>query len=293
MAQVNHAALKRCSHPDHEGPNPVPVGMFSSTTRRGRAIVRSHCKACRARAGRLTRRANPARAGKFKPPCLACGQPTASALGVCQRTHACAAEYNRLMYQQHPERRNEYVRRYREKLPKPERPQKPKKPEPVIRPTHPCTSCGQPTASASPVCSRSSCVNEYRRLERVGQQRIRASFVYGVWFPAVHVLKVGFTTHVNDSPFVCVARSKAERREWETAGSRCIWKQPGEVRTEAWIQATLAFRWAHPFEQKQGRLCEWFAVPGLTEGEVVAALDEVYRLVPAPLAGSPADARAA
>jgi hypothetical protein len=290
VTQVNHAALKRCSCPEHEGPNPLPVSMFSPSSKRGKAGVQPRCKVCRATAARLSRRADGTE--KFRP-CLVCGAPTSSALGVCRRTPACTAECSRLMRQQYPERRNEYVRRYRAKLAKPERPQGLKKPEPVIRPAHPCASCGRPTRSASPVCSRSPCVNEYRRLERVGQQRFRASFVYGVWFPAAHVLKVGFTSHVTDSPFVCSARTRAERRKWETAGSGRIWKQPGDLRTEAWMQATLAFRWEPPFEQKQGRLCEWFAVPGLTGREVAAVLDEMYQLVPVPLARSTPDARAA
>src|ERR1035441_9061477 len=63
--------------------------------------------------------------------------------------------------------------------------------------------------------------------------------------------------------------------------SRCVWKYPGDTRTEAWMQSTLAFRWRAAFEQKHSRICEWFLVPDLTEAEIVGVLDGIYGLVPA------------
>lgn len=173
----------------------------------------------------------------------------------------------------------------------------------------PCLSCGRPTASKVGVCARPSCSAEYyRRMQRQaatskpyrrvadtpeakgmrnaavrrGHQKQRGSAsVYAVWFPAPQVLKIGFTMHTQDSIFVCVARRKAVHRGWDSRESFCIWKQPGDVRTEAWMQATLSFRWWPAFEQKHNRVCEWLKVPILPEREIAGVLDEVYRLVPA------------
>jgi len=99
---------------------------------------------------------------------------------------------------------------------------------------------------------------------------------------------VGFTADRNDSIFVHSARTRAGRRSWDIDGARCIWKQPGDMRTEAWIQATLSFRWQAAFEQKHDRLCEWFYVPDLSEEEITGVLDKVYGLVPADVVEQPA-----
>lgn len=103
--------------------------------------------------------------------------------------------------------------------------------------------------------------------------------MYAVWFPVPRILKVGFTTHFNNGIFTAVARRKAKDRGWDTDGRSCIWKQPGDLRTEAWMQVSLAYRWLPAFEQ-YNRICEWFAVPCLLEGEIVVMLDEIYGLVP-------------
>jgi hypothetical protein len=190
-------------------------------------------------------------------PCSICGQPTRSRLRVCARPGKCATEYNRLLAR---EARGSDLR----------------------TPAHLCSLCGQPTTSNFQVCSGPSCINEYRRLERVAQKG--TSSVYAVWFPDPQVLKIGFTVHTTDSIFTCVARRRAERRDWDIEGSRCIWKQPGDLRTEAWVQSTLAFRWLAAFEQKH-RICEWFQVPDLAEVEIVDVLDGIYELVPADLTG--------
>jgi hypothetical protein len=121
--------------------------------------------------------------------------------------------------------------------------------------------------------------NELVRYRRQAQKGIPS--VYAVWFPGPQVLKVGFTTDTQNSIFVGVARTRARRRGWGAEGASCIWKQPGDTRTEAWMQATLAFQWLPAFEQKHNRVCEWFRVPGLTEGEIVGVLNEIYGLVPA------------
>lgn len=122
--------------------------------------------------------------------------------------------------------------------------------------------------------------NETVRRYRARRVRERQLSVYAVWFPVPRVLKVGFTSHKINSPFVGVARTKAGRQGLDTEGSSCIWKQSGDERTEAWIQSTLAFRWYPALEQQHSRICEWFSVPGLTEAEVVAMLDAVYGLAP-------------
>jgi hypothetical protein len=165
-------------------------------------------------------------------------------------------------------------------------------------PEHPCSLCGRLTDSSFPMCSRqdTGCRIEYqraqladggyrqRRNERVSELRQRQKgdpSVYAVWFPVPGILKVGFTTDMNNGIFVGVARTRAKRRDWAIEGSSCTWKQPGDLRTEAWMQATLAFRWRSAFEQRSMKICEWFLVPGLTEDEIGHVLDEVYKLVPA------------
>ena len=52
-----------------------------------------------------------------------------------------------------------------------------------------------------------------------------------------------------------------------------------DTRVEAWMLATLAFRWRQAFERGK-RISEWFQVPDLAEDELVKVLDEVYGLVP-------------
>ena len=161
--------------------------------------------------------------------------------------------------------------------------------------------CGLQTRSRYPMCNRpGKCRYEVKRLGptldksrrnevvrryRASRQRTSVPAVYAVWFPSAQVLKVGFTTYTNDSPFVAVARGKAKRRGWDIKDSRCIWKRPGDERTEAWMQVTLAFRWPAAFDQKHSRICEWFRMPVLTEAEISAVLDEIYARVPDDLAG--------
>lgn len=111
--------------------------------------------------------------------------------------------------------------------------------------------------------------------------------MYAIWFPVAQGLKVGFTTETIDSIFVRMARRRAARRGWDTGGCRCIWRQPGDLRTEAWMQATLAFRWAAAFEQRDSRISEWFRIFGHADEEVVKVLDAVYELVPADVTTEP------
>lgn len=195
-------------------------------------------------------------------PCTECGFPTSSKYGVCHKS-AC---------------RNAYQQKWHES----------RKPEDLRKP---CTSCGEPTAAARGVCTRPSCSNEYARGERAAQ--VGDSSVYAVWFPVPSVLKVGFTKLETGMRFAASARDRARQRNWDTEGSRCIWKQPGDNRTEAWMQATLAFRWRHPFHAGDGRLCEWFMVHHLTVEEITGVLDGTYRLVPPDLTGPASELQAA
>jgi hypothetical protein len=125
--------------------------------------------------------------------------------------------------------------------------------------------------------------NEAVRRSRQAQKREPS--VYAVWFPAPRVLKVGFTAHAQDSIFMAVARRRAGQRGWDAKDSSCIWRRPGDVRAEAWIQSTLAFRWRAAFDQKIHRLCEWFAVPDLAVPEIAAVLGGIYDRMPEDLTG--------
>lgn len=228
-------------------------------------------------------------------PCSLCGRPTISKLPMCCRAGNCQIQYARLA-----------VRIFKDR----HRPEP--RPGRVLN-THPCALCGLPTTSKFPVCQRpGKCRTEYTRLQtrasrgtplvpkrvpatkeqRLEIQRERrkaqrgAPSVYAVWFPVPCVLKVGFTEHTRDSLFESSARTRAVRRGWNVDGYSCIWKRPGDTRTEAWMQATLAFRWLPAFDQKFSRICEWFVVPGVTAAQVTEILDEFYELVPVDLAGS-------
>jgi Recombinase len=184
-------------------------------------------------------------------PCSVCGDLTASKYGVCHDGPECRRVYASVSTAR--ERKN--------------------------HPRKPCTSCGQLTTSVYGVCSRPSCVNERMRIFLADQKG--APSVYAVWFPSPCILKIGFSLNVTDSIFVNSARRRARVRNWDDGGSRCIWRKPGDTRTEAWMQATLAFRWQSAYRETSGRICEWFSVPRiLTVDEVVTALDGLYRIVP-------------
>lgn len=190
----------------------------------------------------------------FLAPCSVCGDLTASKWGVCHDRPECVRVYLSVSTE-HQRKRH---------------------------PTKPCESCGQPTTSVLGVCSRLPCRNEHARLQHAAHRD--GSSVYAVWFPSPCILKIGFSSSTADTVFESSARVRAKNRDWDIKGSRCIWKQPGDTRTEAWMQATLAFRWRPAFSQKHSRICEWFSVPAiLTVDEVVTALAGVYRLVPADL----------
>jgi hypothetical protein len=164
---------------------------------------------------------------------------------------------------------------------------------------YPCPLCGLPTTSALGVCNRlgTPCRREYQRRERAlfkerRNRNVRRYYrkqrgvhlVYAVWLPAAGILKVGFTLNKNSSIFAGNARRSATKRGYDTDGSCCIWHQDGDTRVEAWMQASLAFRWRRAYE-KGNRICEWFLVPGLAEDEMVKVLDEVYGLMPPDLTG--------
>jgi len=185
----------------------------------------------------------------FLAPCTVCGRLTAAKRGICATNPACKRARNRQYWDD-------------------------RKPEDTSKP---CTSCGCPTVAVGGICARPSCWNPYQRLVRASQKG--GSFVYAVWLPSPRILKVGFSTYMNGL-FVCSVRDRARERNWDTEGARCIWKQPGDTRTEAWMQATLAFRWPPAFEEKGGRICEWFAVPELAVEEITEVVDGIYRLVP-------------
>lgn len=155
--------------------------------------------------------------------------------------------------------------------------------------------CGLPTSSKYGMCQRAgACGREYRRLwardqdaghrnEVVRRYRLNhkvPSQVYAILFPLPEVLKVGLTS--TDIPAVTMgsARMGARKRGWEVSGSTCIWREPGDVRAEAWMQATLSFRWPAAARLRQTRISEWFDVSALTVQEVTAVLAEIYEGLP-------------
>jgi hypothetical protein len=192
-------------------------------------------------------------------PCTECGRLTASKYQICPRRPACRPAYIQASNRAAAERLREL--------------------RGPTEPSKPCASCGQPTTSALDVCARPSCWNAYARARTVAQGG--GSFVYGVWFPSSCILKVGWSTRLTNARIGSSARGRAKRYNLDAGDGQCIWKRPGDTRTEAWIQSTLAFRWLTPFKATDGRLSEWFSVPAiLTVDEITEVLDSTYRLVP-------------
>ena len=118
------------------------------------------------------------------------------------------------------------------------------------------------------------------REHRASRAEYRSPSVYAVWFPAAGVIKIGYTAHETSGPFVAVARHRALVRGWPTDNCLCIWRKPGDLRAESWIQATLAFQWRPAYPQAAPRMCEWFDVAGMPGPRIVRTLDDVYQHVP-------------
>jgi hypothetical protein len=168
-----------------------------------------------------------------------------------------------------------------------------------------CSVCGQPTKSKYEVCNRANkaCRSAYLKLwskdqdkaqrnevaRRYRQKQKKSNSVYAVHFPGSSILKVGLTAFTSPAIYVGTARQGALKRGWEIRDSSCIWRHPGDVRVEAWMQASLSFRWPGAFGKRQNRICEWFDVAGLPLDAINAALDDVYQSVPIDLVGAPKD----
>lgn len=164
-----------------------------------------------------------------------------------------------------------------------------------------CALCGLPTQSRFAVCNREGtpCRAEYQRLWNQQQDKTHRNevarryrhnqktdpAVYAILFPVPAVLKVGLTTHRSSALYLGTARQGAKRRGWDTTGSSVIWRQPGDVRAEAWLQATLSFRWPGAFGKYQNRICEWLDVSGLAEAEIRSTVAGAYLDLPADLIG--------
>lgn len=160
----------------------------------------------------------------------------------------------------------------------------------------PCSVCGRPTRSELGICAARSgpCHNARGRADRAAHPEVRRSIarrqrgkmpagspaVYAIWFPRPEILKVGFTRKNVTKVFIASARSKARRRNLDVTGSACVWLRPGDERTEAWIQATLAFKWPAALIHAR-RICEWFLMSGVTQEDITEILNEVYKQVPA------------
>lgn len=113
----------------------------------------------------------------------------------------------------------------------------------------------------------------YRRGRKV------SPFCYAIWFPVPDVLKIGCTTIRSATVYVAAARQGARRRGWDTEGCSRCWHEPGDERTEAFIQASVSFEWPGACAGRQLRLSEWFR-PGIPVEQIVARLAAVYRKVP-------------
>ncbi len=104
------------------------------------------------------------------------------------------------------------------------------------------------------------------------------SFVYVIFFPTTNVLKVGKSTDSREyesrARTILKTKGFAKTREGTT-----IWKFPGDVRTEAYVQVMLAFRLKSMFN-KERRLSEWFLSNGMSSTELVALLNEIVKCMP-------------
>lgn len=103
--------------------------------------------------------------------------------------------------------------------------------------------------------------------------------IYAVHFPKAGVVKIGCSGNRSASVYVSAARQGARSRGWITEDSQRIWHEPGDERTEAFIQASPAFEWPGACTGRQLRLSEWFK-PGVPVEAVTARLSDIYRRVP-------------
>lgn len=106
-----------------------------------------------------------------------------------------------------------------------------------------------------------------------------APFCYAVFFPEPGIVKIGCTTNRSAPIYVSAARQAARARGWDADGAVRIWHEPGDERTEAFIQASLSFEWPGARTGRQLRLSEWFR-PGVPVDVITTRLAEVYRRVP-------------
>jgi hypothetical protein len=110
--------------------------------------------------------------------------------------------------------------------------------------------------------------------------------VYGLYFPKLCAIKVGFTSFRNGKSGLCrttYIRSGRQngRRMFGQDGdiAEGIWLQPGDFRYESYIQTCLSFRYTQPEWPRGGgggRLYEWFYTANKSCDALVSELDELY-----------------
>ena len=106
--------------------------------------------------------------------------------------------------------------------------------------------------------------------------------IYAVWFSEAGVLKIGCSGNRSAQVYVSAARSGARQRGWSTKHASRIWHEAGDVRIEAFVQASVAFEWPSATTGPRTRLSEWFR-PGIPEAEITARLARIYRRLPVDL----------
>lgn len=106
--------------------------------------------------------------------------------------------------------------------------------------------------------------------------RVQGGRIYAIHFPAIDLLKVGFSSYKGSYALVA-ARNNARRRLGIAEGVE-IWTAAGDFRHEAFVQAVLAFKYDQP-EAGGSRLSEWFLVPSLSPEAIISDLDKVVEII--------------
>ena len=105
-----------------------------------------------------------------------------------------------------------------------------------------------------------------------------SSFVYVILFPTAQVLKVGKSTDSRE--YESRARTVLKNKGFLQASEGItIWKFPGDVRTEAYVQVMLAFRF-NSLHSRERRLSEWFSIGDMSRDEIISFLNEIIAHIP-------------
>lgn len=110
---------------------------------------------------------------------------------------------------------------------------------------------------------------------------VRHSRVYAVWFPRLHVVKVGKSIQASDQLILYGVLSTDHFRHSKPKEAKVVWTRHGGLPEEAFIQAYFQLRGYLPWKTSAARtrLSEWIHCPDDDESSLVDKLDRVYTYI--------------